>query len=139
MFQPWSGTATCLGFVTNFTSIYPHTTVYCFLVLPCHPPSPESLPICHPKTELHGYFATTFPPLWVLDCLTTWTRVHSRRPLPSVSEFVALLPPNCPSVPCRPLHPRSTSPFLPPAKPVEMVDVFKGLCQEFYVLQQLKS
>ena len=84
-----------------------------FLVLPRHPPFPDSLPIHHPMTELHRYFHPILPPLLVLDRLSTRTRLNYRRPPTPVSALVALPPLTCSPSPCWPLQPHTASPFLP--------------------------
>ena len=62
-------------------------------------------------------FYSIIPPLTVLDCLSPWKRVHSRRPPPPVSEITVLPPLTGSPGPCRPLQPRAVIPFLLPLSP----------------------
>ena len=73
-------------------------------------PSPPATLILSCIDILH----TILPPLPVLDCLSTWTRLHYRRPPLPVSALAVLPPSTCSPGPCRPLQPRVASPFLPP-------------------------
>ena len=86
----------------------------CFLYFPRHPLCPDSLPILHPKTDMHRSLHPIIPLLPVLDRLSTWTRVHYRRPPPPVSEIAALPPSTCSPGLCWPLEPHAARLFLPP-------------------------
>ena len=99
-----------------------------FLYHPCHTPCPKSLPIFHPLTELPRYFHPIIPPLPVLDLLSTWTSIHSRRLTMPVPVIAVLPPSTCYPCPCRPLHPRTAIPFLTPlplsgCPPITALDV----------------
>ena len=121
MLQPLSGTAPSLGSVTNVMSyLFPYYRSNCFMDLPCHPSFPYSLPIRHPKTELHRSFHPILPPLPVFDRLSTCTRVLSRRTPPPVSVIAVLPPSTCYPGPCWPLQRSAVSPFLPPLTPSDI-------------------
>ena len=57
-------------------------------------------------------YAPDYPPSFpVLDCLSTWTDVHSRRPPPPLSTLAIFSPSTCYPGPSQSLHPRSACRF----------------------------
>ena len=86
----------------------------CFLYLSCYPACTDALPIYHPKNELHRYLHLIIPPITVLDCMSTWTRVHSLRPPPPISMITAFTLLTFYPGSCWPLQPCTVRPFLMP-------------------------
>ena len=115
MFQPRAGTALRLFSVANVTSYLSLSQCLIYFLDLSMLPSVYLIPsVHHPYTELHHSLHPIIPPLLLLYCLSTWKSVHSHWPPLPVPAVAALLPLTYYPGPCRPLHPRAASPFLPP-------------------------